>query len=152
MRWLLRSALFRADTAGAAAPGVVWDEIKQVPKDGGQGLLEGLADTGVSMAKGAAGLVVDTGAAVATTAAGFDIRPGEHPIVPVMLYDAKLANDVADAMLEEGIYVIGFFFPVVPRGEARIRVQISAANEKDHLDRAIEAFTKVGRDLGVLKN
>ena len=88
----------------------------------------------------------------AMTSAGFDIKPGIHPIVPVMLYDAPLSQAFAARLLEEGIYVIGFFFPVVPRGEARIRVQISAAHEKDHLDRAIEAFTKVGRDLGVLKN
>ena len=81
---------------------------------------------------------------------GFDIKPGIHPIVPVMLYDAPLAQEFAASLLEEGIYVIGFFFPVVPKGEARIRVQISAAHEKTHLDRAVEAFTKVGKDLGVL--
>jgi len=81
---------------------------------------------------------------------GFDIKPGIHPIVPVMLYDAPLAQEFATRLLEEGIYVIGFFFPVVPKGEARIRVQISAAHEKTHLDRAVEAFTKVGKDLGVL--
>ena len=81
---------------------------------------------------------------------GFDIKPGIHPIVPVMLYDAPLAQEFAAKLLEEGIYVIGFFFPVVPKGEARIRVQISAAHEKAHLDRAVEAFTKVGKDLGVL--
>ena len=81
---------------------------------------------------------------------GFDIKPGIHPIVPVMLYDAPLAQEFAAKLLEEGIYVIGFFFPVVPKGEARIRVQISAAHEKTHLDRAVEAFTKVGKDLGVL--
>ena len=81
---------------------------------------------------------------------GFDIKPGIHPIVPVMLYDAPLAQEFAARLLEEGIYVIGFFFPVVPKGEARIRVQISAAHEKAHLDRAVEAFTKVGKDLGVL--
>ena len=81
---------------------------------------------------------------------GFDIKPGIHPIVPVMLYDAPLAQEFAAKLLEEGIYVIGFFFPVVPKGEARIRVQISAAHEKAQLDRAVEAFTKVGKDLGVL--
>ena len=81
---------------------------------------------------------------------GFDIKPGIHPIVPVMLYDAPLAQEFAARLLEEGIYVIGFFFPVVPKGEARIRVQISAAHKKAHLDRAVEAFTKVGKDLGVL--
>jgi glycine C-acetyltransferase len=85
------------------------------------------------------------------TAAGFDIKPGEHPIVPVMLYDAVLAKNFADKLLEEGIYVIGFFFPVVPKGKARIRVQVSAAHEKHHLDKAVEAFSKVGRELGVIK-
>jgi len=85
------------------------------------------------------------------TAAGFDIKPGIHPIVPVMLYDAKLSQDFASRMLEEGIYVIGFYYPVVPQGKARIRVQISAAHEKGHLDKAIAAFTKVGKELGVIK-
>ena len=83
-------------------------------------------------------------------AAGFDIKEGTHPIVPVMLYDAPLAQEFASRLLDEGIYVIGFFFPVVPKGEARIRVQVSAAHEKHHLDRAIEAFIKVGKELGVL--
>jgi len=82
---------------------------------------------------------------------GFDIKPGEHPIVPVMLYDAPLAQDFAARLLEEGIYVIGFFYPVVPQGEARIRVQVSAAHQQSHLDRAVEAFTKVGKELGVLQ-
>lgn len=86
------------------------------------------------------------------TAAGFDIKPGIHPITPIMLYDAVLAQKLAARMLEEGIYVIGFFFPVVPKGQARIRVQISAAHERAHLDKAIEAFTKAGRELGILKN
>ncbi len=81
---------------------------------------------------------------------GYDVLEGETAIVPVMLYDAKLANDVADSMLEEGIYVIGFSFPVVPRGEARIRVQISAAHEREHLDRAVAAFEKVGKELEVI--
>jgi glycine C-acetyltransferase len=85
------------------------------------------------------------------TEAGFDIRPGVHPIVPVMLYDEKLAHRFAEALLEEGIYVIGFSFPVVPRGKARIRVQVSAGHTGDDIDRAIAAFTKVGRELGVLK-
>jgi glycine C-acetyltransferase len=85
------------------------------------------------------------------TEAGFDIKAGIHPIVPVMLYDAKVAQDFAAKMLEEGIYVIGFFYPVVPQGKARIRVQISAAHEMHHLDRAIEAFIKVGKQLGVIK-
>ena len=84
------------------------------------------------------------------TAAGFDILPGDHPIVPVMLYDAPLAQDYAAKLLEEGIYVIGFFYPVVPKGKARIRVQMSAAHEREHLDRAIAAFVKVGRELGVI--
>lgn len=82
---------------------------------------------------------------------GFDIIPGEHPITPIMLYDAPLAQQFASRLLEEGIYVIGFFYPVVPKGQARIRVQISAAHDRHHLDTAIEAFTKVGRELGVLK-
>ena len=84
------------------------------------------------------------------SAAGFDIKEGNHPIVPVMLYEANLAQKMAAALLEEGIYVIGFFYPVVPKGEARIRVQISAGMEKDHLDQAVEAFAKVGRALNVL--
>jgi glycine C-acetyltransferase len=82
--------------------------------------------------------------------AGFEILPGVHPIVPVMLYDAKLAGGMADKLLDEGIYVIGFSYPVVPKGQARIRVQISAAHTQDHLARAVEAFTKVGRELGVI--
>lgn len=85
------------------------------------------------------------------TAAGFDIKPGEHPIVPVMLYDAKLAQEFAARLLNEGIYVIGFFFPVVAKGNARIRVQISAAHERKHLDLAVAAFEKVGKELGILK-
>lgn len=85
------------------------------------------------------------------TAAGFDIKPGDHPIVPIMLYDATIAQQFAARLLEEGIYVIGFFFPVVPKGQARIRVQLSAAHEQHHLDTAIAAFTKVGLELGVLK-
>ncbi|MGK2924541.1 MAG: glycine C-acetyltransferase [Lysobacterales bacterium] len=84
------------------------------------------------------------------SAAGFDIKPGEHPIVPVMLYEAPLAQEFAAQLLDEGIYVIGFFYPVVPQGQARIRVQVSAAHETEHLDRAVEAFTKVGKALGVL--
>ncbi|BDC97954.1 glycine C-acetyltransferase [Persicobacter psychrovividus] len=85
------------------------------------------------------------------TAAGFDIKPGNHPIVPVMLYDAPLAQQFAADLLEEGIYVIGFFYPVVPQGQARIRTQISAVHEREHLDKAIAAFTKVGKKLGVIK-
>jgi glycine C-acetyltransferase len=84
------------------------------------------------------------------TAAGFDIKPGDHPIVPIMLYDAKLAQQMAAALLEEGIYVIGFFYPVVAEGKARIRVQLSAAHDQQQLDRAIAAFSKVGRKLGVI--
>lgn len=85
------------------------------------------------------------------TAAGFDIKPGVHPICPIMLYDAPLAQKMAARLLEEGIYVIGFFYPVVAKGQARIRVQISAGHERHHLDKAIEAFTKVGQELGVIK-
>ena len=84
------------------------------------------------------------------TSAGFDIKKGEHPIVPIMLYDAVLAQKMAAALLDEGIYVIGFFFPVVPKGEARIRVQISAGMDISHLDRAVQAFVKVGKSMGVI--
>ena len=84
------------------------------------------------------------------TAAGFDIKPGDHAIVPIMLYDAVLSQKMAEKLLEKGIYVIGFYFPVVPKGEARIRVQISAGHERDHLDKAIEAFIEVGNELGVI--
>ena len=84
-------------------------------------------------------------------AAGFDIRPGQHPIVPIMLYDAVVAQNFAAKLLDEDIYVIGFFFPVVAKGQARIRVQLSAAHEQEHLDKAIAAFTKIGKELGVLK-
>ena len=85
------------------------------------------------------------------TEAGFDIKPGDHPIVPIMLYDAVVAQQFAAKLLEEGIYVIGFFFPVVAKGQARIRVQLSAAHEPHHLDKAVAAFTKIGKELGVLK-
>lgn len=85
------------------------------------------------------------------TKAGFDIKPGEHPIVPIMLYEAPLAQQFAEQLLEKGIYVIGFFFPVVAKGQARIRVQLSASHEKSHLDKAIKAFAEVGKNLGVLK-
>ena len=84
------------------------------------------------------------------TAAGFDIKPGVHPICPVMLYDAPLAQRFAERLLEEGIYAIGFFFPVVAKGQARIRTQISAAHTREHLDRAIDAFTRIGRELNVI--
>lgn len=84
------------------------------------------------------------------TDAGFDILPGEHPIVPVMLYDANVAQEMSSELMKHGIYCIGFFFPVVPKGKARIRLQISARHEREHLDRAIEAFTAVGRKLGVV--
>ena len=83
--------------------------------------------------------------------AGFDIRPGTHPIAPVMLYDAKVAQAFAKELLDEGIYVIGFFYPVVPQGQARIRTQMSAAHTREQIDRAVAAFVKVGRKLGVLK-
>ncbi|MFT2007101.1 glycine C-acetyltransferase [Pontibacter sp. 13R65] len=85
------------------------------------------------------------------TEAGFEIRPGDHPIVPVMLYEAPLAQEFAARMLEKGIYVIGFYYPVVPKGKARIRVQLSAVHDKEHLDKAIAAFTEVGKELGVIK-
>ncbi len=85
------------------------------------------------------------------TEAGFDIKPGDHPIVPVMLYDAPLAQEFAARMLDKGIYVIGFYYPVVPKGQARIRVQISAVHDRVHLDKCIAAFTEVGRELGVIK-
>ncbi len=84
------------------------------------------------------------------TAAGFDIKPGVHPIVPIMLYDAKLSQEFSEKLLEEGIYVIGFYFPVVPKGQARIRVQISAGHQMHHLDKAIQAFIKVGKALKVI--
>ncbi len=84
--------------------------------------------------------------------AGFDIVDGDSAIVPVMLYDAKLSQNMADRLLEEGIYVIGFFYPVVPKGKARIRVQLSAAHTKEHLDKAINAFIKVGKELKVIEN
>jgi glycine C-acetyltransferase len=83
------------------------------------------------------------------TDAGFDIVPGEHPIVPVMLGDAALATKFADAMLERGVYVIGFSYPVVPQGKARIRTQISAAHTRDDLEKAVQAFTEVKQQLGV---
>lgn len=85
------------------------------------------------------------------TEAGFDIKPGEHPIVPVMLYDAKLSQEFAAKLLEEGVYVVGFYYPVVPKGQARIRVQISAGHERQHLDQTIAAFKKIGKELGVIK-
>jgi len=85
------------------------------------------------------------------TEAGFDIKPGTHPIVPIMLYDAKLSQVFAEKLLEEGIYVIGFYYPVVPQGQARIRVQVSAGHERSHLDKATNAFIKIGRELDVIK-
>jgi glycine C-acetyltransferase len=85
------------------------------------------------------------------TARGFEIRPGVHPISPVMLHDAPLAQKFAARLLEEGIYAIGFFFPVVPKGQARIRTQMSAAHTREHLDRAIDAFTRIGKELGVIQ-
>lgn len=84
------------------------------------------------------------------TAAGFDIKPGEHAIVPIMLYEAPLSQQFAEKLLARGIYVIGFYYPVVPKGQARIRVQISAVHERHHLDKAIQAFTEVGKELGVI--
>ena len=85
------------------------------------------------------------------TAAGFDIKPGDHAIVPIMLYDAVLSQQMAAKLLEKGIYVIGFYFPVVPKGQARIRVQMSAVHDREHLDKAVTAFTEVGKELGVIK-
>ena len=85
------------------------------------------------------------------TKAGFDIKPTRSAICAVMLYDAKLSQEMATKLLDEGIYVTGFYYPVVPKGQARIRVQLSAAHEPEHLDKAIAAFAKVGRELGVLK-
>jgi glycine C-acetyltransferase len=85
------------------------------------------------------------------TEAGFDIKPGTHPIVPIMLYEAPLAQKMAEQLLDEGIYVIGFYFPVVKQGQARIRVQVSAAHDTHHLDKAIAAFSKIGKSLGVIK-
>lgn len=84
------------------------------------------------------------------TEAGFDILEGSHPIVPIMLYDANVAQEFAARLLYEGIYVIGFFYPVVPRNQARIRVQLSTAHETSHIDQAVEAFVKVGREMKVL--
>ena len=83
--------------------------------------------------------------------AGFDIKPTQSAICAVMLYDAKLSQQMAERLLEEGIYVVGFYYPVVPKGQARIRVQISAGHEVEHLDKAIAAFTKIGKELGVIK-
>ena len=84
------------------------------------------------------------------TAAGFHIIPGDHPIVPIMLYEAPIAQEFAKRLLDEGIYVIGFFFPVVAKGKARIRVQLSAAHEPAHIQQAIDAFVKVGQELGII--
>jgi glycine C-acetyltransferase len=84
------------------------------------------------------------------SAAGFEIKPGDHPIVPIMLYDERRAHDLAARLLDKGIYVIGFSYPVVPKGKARIRVQLSAAHTDAHIDRAIEAFAEAGRELGIL--
>jgi glycine C-acetyltransferase len=83
--------------------------------------------------------------------AGFNLAGADHPIIPVMLGDARLAGEMADRLLDEGIYVVGFSFPVVPRGQARIRTQMSAAHSSDDIDRAIDAFTRVGRELGVVR-
>ena len=89
--------------------------------------------------------------AIISAPSGFDIVPGVHPIVPIMLYEAELAQQFSKKLLEEGIYVIGFFFPVVPKRKARIRVQISAAHTQEQLQKAMDAFVKVGKELGVLK-
>ena len=87
----------------------------------------------------------------AMTKAGFDIKPGVHPIVPVMIYDAKKAQAMATELLDEGIYVTGFFYPVVPQGQARIRIQMSTAHTAEQIDRAVAAFAAVGKELGVVK-
>ena len=84
------------------------------------------------------------------TEAGFELLPGEHPIIPVMLHDAKLAQEMSAKLLDEGVYVVGFFYPVVPKGKARIRTQMSAAHTPEQIDQTIAAFTKVGRELGVI--
>ena len=81
---------------------------------------------------------------------GFEIKPGDHPIVPIMLYDANLSQKMSSELLKLGIYVIGFFYPVVPKGQARIRVQLSASHTKEHIEKALSAFEKVGKDLGVI--
>jgi glycine C-acetyltransferase len=83
--------------------------------------------------------------------AGFDIKPGDHPIVPIMVYDAPKAQQLASRLLELGVYVVGFFFPVVPKGQARIRVQLSAVHERAHLETAVAAFAQAGRELGLIK-
>jgi len=85
------------------------------------------------------------------TQEGFDIKPGEHPIVPIMVYDAVKAQELAARLLDLGVYVVGFFFPVVPKGQARIRVQVSAGHERGHLEHAVRAFAKAGRELGLLQ-
>lgn len=85
------------------------------------------------------------------TDAGFNIVPGSHPIVPVMLYDARLAQEFAAEMLHEGVYVVGFFYPVVPQGKARIRTQISAGHEQEDLEQCVEAFCRVGKKLNVIR-
>jgi len=87
----------------------------------------------------------------AITAAGFDVKPGEHPIVPIMVYDAVKAQQLAARLLELGVYVVGFFFPVVAKGQARIRVQMSAVHERAHLEAALAAFSQAGRELGLVK-
>jgi len=81
---------------------------------------------------------------------GFEIKPGDHPIVPIMLYDANLSQKMSSELLKLGIYVIGFFYPVVPKGQARIRVQLSASHSKEHIEKALSAFKKVGKDLGII--
>ena len=85
------------------------------------------------------------------TPLGFELVPGDHPIIPVMLGDANVAKEMAKRMLEEGIYVVGFSFPVVPKGQARIRTQMSAAHDKSHIDKALAAFAKVGREMGIIQ-
>ena len=143
--WLASTRPVSALAAGAACALLAWKGRRLV--------LWGLA--ALDLLSGSTALrdkVMDNAARfrAGMTAAGFTIKPGIHPIVPVMLGDAVLAQKVAAALLEEGIYAIGFFFPVVPKGEARIRVQLSAVHEDADIDRAVAAFTRVGKGLGVV--
>ncbi|MCB2083534.1 MAG: aminotransferase class I/II-fold pyridoxal phosphate-dependent enzyme, partial [Sphingomonadaceae bacterium] len=123
--------------SNALAPGLVGASLKMFEMLGDNGLRETLRANAARFRKG-------------MTEAGFDLIPGEHPIIPVMLGEARLAGDMAAALLAEGVFVTGFSFPVVPRGAARIRTQMSAAHTADQVDFAVDAFTRVGRKLGVI--